>query len=244
MTSTLAQSVETRSRWGLASCLLLLAVAPLAACESQSPVSDPTVKVEGVTPSGFLEDYSILRQGGEGEASLVYWNSYASFAGYNKVVVDPVTIWLASGSRLKDVAPAERQQLANEFHSALVEELARDFDVVNEPGPQTLRVRIALTDAVASEPTLDTISTYIPQARLLQTVLTMDSDTAGFVGEASAEGEVRDSETGVLLAAGVDRRAGTKAIGDDTFDSWGDARRAFDAWAEQFSDNLRKRRGP
>ena len=63
MTSTLAQSVETRSRWGFASCLLLLAVAPLAACESQSPMSDPTVKVEGVTPSGFLEDYSFVADG-------------------------------------------------------------------------------------------------------------------------------------------------------------------------------------
>ncbi len=70
----------------------------------------------------------------------------------------------------------------------------------------------------------------------------MGSDTAGFVGEASAEGEVRDALTGVLLAAGVDRRAGTKSLEDSSFDSWDDARRAFEAWAKQFSTNLRKRR--
>ena len=221
--------------------LLALLIGPLAACGSQSPTADPTVKVEGAQPSGFLEDYSILKPGGEGEGGLVYWNAEAAFADYDKVVIDPVTVWLAADSRLKEVAPEVRQQLANEFHAALVKELGQDFQIVDALGPGTMRVRIALTDAQASDPTLDTISTYVPQLRLIQSILTLDSDTAGFVGEASAEGEVRDAETGVLLAAGVDRRAGTKALGKDTFDSWGDARRAFDAWAKQFSGNLRKR---
>ncbi len=135
-----------------------------------------------------------------------------------------------------------RQQLANEFHAAIVKELSKDFGVVKELAPETMRVRVALTDAKESNPTLDTISTYIPQARMLQTVATMGSDTAGFVGEASAEGEVRDALTGALLAAGVDRRAGTKSLEDSSFDSWDDARRAFEAWAKQFSTNLRKRR--
>jgi hypothetical protein len=44
------------------------------------------------------------------------------------------------------------------------------------------------------------------------------------------------------LSAGIDRRAGTKALGGNTFDSWRDVREAFEAWAVQFRDNLRKRR--
>jgi len=135
-----------------------------------------------------------------------------------------------------------RQQLANEFHAAIVKALSKDFAIVKELAPGTMRVRVALTDAKESNPTLDTISTYIPQARMLQTIATMGSDTAGFVGEASAEGEVRDALTGALLAAGVDRRAGTKALGGGTFDSWDDVRQAFEAWSKQFSANLRKRR--
>lgn len=214
----------------------------LGACAGQSPVGEPTTQVSEVEPSGFLQDYSLLKPGAEDQASLAYWNPTADFNAYDKVMIDPVTIWLGSGSRLKDAEPAERQQLANEFHAALVKELEKDFTVVTDAGPGTMRVRVALTDAQASSPALDTISTYIPQARLLQSVVTMGSDTAGFVGEASAEGEVRDTQSGVLLAAGVDRRAGTKSLGDSTFDSWDDARRAFDAWAKQFSANLKKRR--
>ena len=214
----------------------------LAGCAGQSPTGESTVRVESVTKSGFLEDYSILRKGGEGEASLVYWSQTANFAAYDKVVIDPVTVWLGPNSSLKNVSPKVRQRLANEFHAAIVKELSKDFGVVKELVPGTMRVRVALTDAKESNPTLDTISTYIPQARMLQTVATMGSDTAGFVGEASAEGEVRDALTGALLAAGVDRRAGTKALGDGTFDSWDDARQAFEAWSKQFSANLRKRR--
>ncbi len=191
----------------------------LAGCAGQSPTGESTVRVESVKKSGFLEDYSILRKGGEGEASLVYWNRTANFAAYDKVVIDPVTVWLGPNSSLKNVSPKVRQQLANEFHAAIVKELSKDFGIVKELAPGTMRIRVALTDAKESNPTLDTISTYIPQARMLQTIATMGSDTAGFVGEASAEGEVRDALTGALLAAGVDRRAGTKSLEDSSFDS-------------------------
>jgi hypothetical protein len=36
----------------------------------------------------------------------------------------------------------------------------------------------------------------------------------------------------------VDERAGTKAWGRDTFNSWGDVDNAFKAWAEQFATRL------
>ena len=216
----------------------------LVGCAGQSPVGEPTVKVGTVIESGFLSDNSIeFRLGGEGEATLVYWNETADFAAYKAVIVDPVTIWLAPKSNLTDVPPNERQQLADAFHAAMVQELGKDFRIVKNAGPGTMRVRIALTDAAESNPTLDTISTYIPQARMLQAAVNVGSETAGFVGEASAEGELLDSQTGELLAAGVDRRAGTKAVGDSTFDSWNDARDAFVAWAKQFSTNLKKRQG-
>ncbi len=78
--------------------------------------------------------------------------------------------------------------------------------------------------------------------RMLSSILTLGSDTKAFVGGARAEGEARDAQTGVLLAAGIDRRAGTKALGDNTLDSWGDVRKVFEVRAVRFRDNLRQRR--
>jgi hypothetical protein len=105
-----------------------------------------------------------------------------------------------------------------------------------------MRFRVALVDAKKFDPTLDTISTYIPQMRLLQAAATIGSETAAFVGETSAEAEARNALTGELLGA-VARRAGTKALGDSTFNSWGDARRIFQKWAVQVRKDLRKRSG-
>lgn len=214
----------------------------ISGCASQSLFGDDTAQVKGVQPSGFLKDYSILRKGGEGEAAFVFWNESADFSAYNAVIIDPVTIWLGDDSELNDADPEERMRLANEFYAAIVASLEKDYTITDRIGPGTMRIRVALTDANASSPVLDTLSTYIPQARLVQSVVSLGSDTAGFVGNASAEAEVRDASTGMILAAGLDRRAGTKAIGDGTFDQWADVRRAFNAWSLQFSNNLAMRR--
>lgn len=220
----------------------LLVVVLLSGCASQSLFGEDTAKVDGVQPSGFLKDYSILREGGDGEAAFVFWNESANFAAYNAVFVDPITIWLGDDSSLNDVDPEQRQRLANEFHAAIIASLENDYVIADSIGPRTMRIRVALTDADSSSPVLDTLSTYIPQARLVQSVVSLGSETAGFVGKASAEAEILDASTGEILAAGLDRRAGTKALGDGTFDQWADVRRAFNAWSQQFASNLATRR--
>ncbi|MDH3668855.1 MAG: DUF3313 domain-containing protein [Paracoccaceae bacterium] len=215
-----------------------LMMAVLAGCESSST----TTVGDSVRSTGFLSDYSRLRRGEEGQAISVYWNDTVDFAPYTKMLIEPVTIWATPETELIEVPADERQELANAFHEALVVALKDDFEIVSVRGPNTIRLRVALTEAVASNPVLDTVSTYVPQARLVSTVLTLGSETKAFVGQARAEGEARDALTGKLLAAGIDQRAGTKALGDDTFDSWGDVKKAFTTWAERFRDNLRARR--
>jgi hypothetical protein len=216
-----------------------LAAGGMSGCASES-----STQVQGnVRTSGFLQDYSMLTPGGEGQGISMYWNESADFARYDKLIIDPVTVWTTYASDLSGLPAAEKQELANQFHKELIEVFGQDYELVDYPGPDTMRLRVALTAADASNVTMDTISTYVPQARLLSSVVTIGSDTAAFVGSATAEADLRDAESGELLAAGVDRRAGTKAIGKDTFDSWGDVRESFGAWAQQALTNLRKHRG-
>jgi hypothetical protein len=92
---------------------------------------------------------------------------------------------------LNEVPAEESQELANAFHQVLHGTLSEDFEIVQVPGPNTIRLRVALTEAIASNPALDTISTYVPQARLVSTIFTLGSDTKAFVGQARAEGEAR-----------------------------------------------------
>jgi hypothetical protein len=210
----------------------------LAGCETEST----SAVGDSVRSSGFLSDYSMLRKGEEDQAISVYWNDQVDFNTYTKMLIEPVTIWTSPDAELNEVPAEERQEFANAFHAAMLEALSEDFEIVQVPGPNTIRLRIALTEAISSSPVLDTISTYVPQARLLSTILTLGSDTAAFVGQARAEGEARDALSGELLAAGIDQRAGTKVLGGSSLSSWGDVHEAFEAWAVRFRDNLRARR--
>ena len=74
------------------------------------------------------------------------------------------------------------------------------------------------------------------QLRVISTVGGLATDTATFVGQAGAEAEITDSLTGRRLAAGVDRRVGTKTL-RGVGGEWKQVELTFQMWAER----LRKR---
>jgi hypothetical protein len=106
-----------------------------------------TQEVREVTPAGFHGDYSILRPGQEGEAALVYRNPDARFGAYDKVLVDPVTVWTGTDSDLGEVPAEDRQTLANDLYGKLVEALQADYQIVTTPGRGVLRISAAITRA-------------------------------------------------------------------------------------------------
>src|SRR5882724_3558234 len=52
-----------------------------------------TYQARSVKPSGFLGDYSQLRPGKEGEALLVYVRPGVEWTKYDKIWLEPVTVW-------------------------------------------------------------------------------------------------------------------------------------------------------
>jgi len=169
-----------------------------------------TRQARDVEKTGFLDDYSILREGKEDEALLVYRKPGVNWISYSKIMIDPVTVWLGKDSQLQDVSPEDRQRMANDLWSKLIEVLRNDYDIVHHPGPRTLRIQAALTEAEESTIGLDTVSSIVPTMRLLSETKYLATGAASFVGKASVEAKMTDSQTGALLLAGVDRRAGSK----------------------------------
>jgi Protein of unknown function (DUF3313) len=197
-----------------------------------------------VEESGFLgEDYALLREGEEGEALLTYVDPGAPWRTYDKIKLDPVTIWAGEGSAFEDFSEPERQTLADTFYTLVFEALSQDFQMVDQLGPGVLHVQVAITDAETSNPTLDTISSVVPQALLLSQTKGIVTGKPGFVGEASAEVKASDGETGKLAGAAVDRRVGAKSIAGAPTDSWEDVREAYRYWAKQLRYRLCTERG-
>lgn len=194
-----------------------------------------------VEQSGFLGDYSQFEEGGGNEALLYNINPNVDWASYSEIMLDPVTVW--KDEQTKDVAPEDLQKLADFLYAKLFEELSKDYTMVDQPGPGVMRAAIAITEAEASAPVMDTITSFIPHFRLLTGAKgLMVGGKPGFVGSASLEGKLTDSVSGTSLLEVLDRRAGTKNISGVT-SQWNDVERAYIFWAEKLRWRLCERRG-
>jgi hypothetical protein len=112
---------------------LLGLLAVLAACGGPA----------GVEPSGFLGDYTQLKPGRGDQAQLVFIDSEADFSPYERALIDPVVVWERSAG--SDAPGEDLQRLADDFGSAIRKQLMPEFEVVESPGPGTLRIRTAIT---------------------------------------------------------------------------------------------------
>ncbi len=190
--------------------------------------------------SGFLGEYPPFRKGPEGGADLVYIREGTDFKKYTKVMVDHVVFWLKKDADYRGIHPDEMAELSNAFHRALVEALGNAYPLVDEPGPDVFRLRIAVTDVVASKPGVDSVSTIMPVGLAITTIKKGSSGKSAGVGEASMEAEILDSLTGERLAAAIDTKAGGKLEG---MTKWGPAEGAFRFWAGRLRKWLDEQNG-
>ncbi len=210
-------------------CVLVACIA-LTACWRSLPTGR-------AAPSGFLGDYSLLEKGGTDEPSLIFVDEDADFSPYEKIAINPITIWRAEGSDLSGVPDEDLQQLADYLRGSLRTALEGHFEVVEHPGPDVLRLRLAITEARRSRIVADILSTVAPPVRLLSNVKALATGTHAFVGRASIEGELIDSLTKRRLAAMVDERAGGKTL-SGAGSRWDDVRSAYDYWAQRLVKRL------
>jgi len=211
--------------------MLLLLVA--AGCARPRPLPPPDT-------SGFLDDYSLLHEGGANELHLVYRNRTADWHAYNAVMLEPVTLWRSGRHSLQPVPEEDLLRLVTDFQSAVRAHLEKDFRFVDRPGPGVMRIRLGIIDARASDPVLDVLTASRGTSRPHPAGSgALDPETRRFLESAAIEGEIRDSQTNVLLAEGVDRRRHEIPASE----TWGQVDRAFDFWAERMSAKLARRTG-
>ncbi|MGY6215888.1 DUF3313 domain-containing protein [Methylolobus aquaticus] len=204
----------------------------LTACATtqRAPIEDKTAICN------FLGSYcNKLQPGGEGQMDLRYVNSKARWTQYTKVLVDPVIIVSSTESQ---ISAADQQHLADYFYAKLKENLGAKFQLVDQPGPGTMRLQVALTDAQGATPVLRTITMAVPQARTLSTVAYLATGSYPFVGSAKGAAKVVDSVSGDLLAAVADRQIGSGHIKAAAQWTLGDAENAITLWTERAANKL------
>ena len=182
--------------------------------------------------AGFLGDYSNLQTIPEYPAALVYVKPNVQWGKYSAVQLESAGLY--GTDKTTSLSPEDQERLAGMLYNTMTQEFEKYFTVVKSPSPNTLRVRVALTQAQGAEVALRTVTTVVPQLRMASTATGLASDTAATVGTATAELEAQDSVSGERLAAAVDARAGTKALfAGRSYEKWGDVQAAIDYWSKR-----------
>jgi hypothetical protein len=187
-----------------------------------------------------LVNPDILVQGKDDQALYRYVNPKADIKQYKMVLIDPVLVY---GYAAMDKDELENyQKLANNAYVYLTQELEKDYLIVKDPAPGTLRIQMAIVDADSSKPVRNTLSTIVPVGMALSLVKYTATGKQSGVGEITAQMKITDAGTGELLGAALDRRVGGKEL-TELWSSWHNADDALQYWAKRLRFILCDTRG-
>jgi hypothetical protein len=218
----------------------LLAVALTAGLLLGLTACNTTRQARSVTESGFLGDYSQLKKGKGDQAKLVYIAPDVNWNKYTKMYIEPVALWKGdeTNSPLGELSKENQQLLVNYFYTSLNNELQKSYTIVDQPGPDTLVLRAAITEAKKSGPVRNLMTTIVPFGIAANLLKTAAFGKGIGVGDVQVEGELLDGATNQRLMAAVDRRVGTKALRTKFDGTWGDVKLSFDYWSEKLESRL------
>jgi hypothetical protein len=197
----------------------------------------PVKQARDVKPSGFLGDYSMLRRGGQGESILVYHNPRADWKSYDSILLAPVLIWSPDAIKEKGAPEEELNRIAQDFYGLLSGELSKDYRMVAERGPGTLRIQAAITDVQRTWETGAQVTSEDTIERGLGTLGEYSTGKPLYGAEVRGEWKIVDARTGILLHASVDRRFGGNVI-EGSRGRWQDVNAVLEFWATQIRFRL------
>ena len=201
---------------------------------------------EGPKYSGFLSDYSKLNPEAEGSKALKYVNPQADMKKYKKFILERIVVYLKDDAEYKGIDPDAMKAMTDYFHQAIVRELGSDYALVTEPGPDVLRLKVAITDLAPTKTAVTVLVLVTPYATVadLASGAASKSGSPPYLGHAAIEVEGIDSATLQPVFAYVEQRFGKKYDAENpggyfkAYTEWGYVQQAFDFWAKKFRARL------
>ncbi|WP_027521409.1 DUF3313 domain-containing protein [Bradyrhizobium sp. Ec3.3] len=133
-------------------------------------------------------------------ATQVDWRTY------NKVILDPVVIYRGKDHQFGDMSDKDKATLAAYMQNRFADKLRSRFALVTARGPNTLRVRLTLTGAVANTPVLGTLSRFDVAGAVYNGVQAARDGEGTLTGSVIYGVEIFDASTSRLLSAYVTKQ--------------------------------------
>jgi hypothetical protein len=222
--------------------LLLALMLPLAGCSSIRAWLRP----EPAPQTSFLDGSgNLVEQSPEFPFRKIWIDRDTDLKKFSKIIVAPVnTNHLAEASGWDKVqgrtvvgdvnedSSEIAKYMQDSFRKALYNDPRRRFIVVDKPGPDTLRLELALVQLVPSKADLNVAENVVGFIVWPVGFLTVFNS-----GSTAFEGVLRDARTGKIVCSFVDREKDEPAVVNlPGFTYYGNARYFIDRWSRQFVD--------
>lgn len=188
--------------------------------------------------AGFLNGYyQDLGPGPEGGVSKRWLKPGTDFAKYKKLMLDSVVFYFSDDSEDKGIDPEKMKDLSDAFNLAIVNAFKERYPIVADPGPDVIRLKIALTGVKQSKPVLSTVTSVMPIGLGINIIKKGTTGVWTGSGATSAEFMAIDSMSNTVIAVAQDEQTAGFV---ERFTRYGSAEDAFEFWAERmrmFMDN-------
>ncbi len=223
----------------------LLALPMAATAETALAESTTELMFGDYQAVGFLSDYSKISKTKNPDGSFEYKDTTVDYGTYDKLFVDRIKIFFKDDSDYKGIDPDELKFLTDYFYQAIQKAVGDAYPMVTEPGPDVLRLRIAVTDLVPNKPEASLVTLAVLFAWVADAgsgVATGETGSTVFTGHATVEVEALDSVSSEQLVAFIETEAGkkynwthgiTKGVTGymNAYSKWNYTKQAMDDWA-------------
>ena len=202
-------------------------MAAITACATPAAQEPPEGK-------GFLGDYEGFEPVPDRPGAMRWVAEDSSLVGYDRVLLDPVVVWYTAREDGVDVT--ELQKLADAFKLEIHRALGDAYPLTLEPGPNVMRLRIAITE----------VSQSSGMRKTMRVLSGPGSGTSGYdakyesglidIDAMTIEAEVLDSVSGVRLVGVVENRIAPPK--ERSTDTWRSINGALREWARLLREAL------
>lgn len=134
------------------------------------------------------------------------YSTPVDWRAYRNVILQPVAVYRGRDHQFGDMSDKDKATLAAYMQNCFVERLRSRFTLVRERGPNTLRIRLTLTGAVANTPVLGTLSRFDMAGAVYNGVQAARDGEGMMTGSVIYGVEIFDATTSRLLSAYVTKQ--------------------------------------
>lgn len=175
--------------------------------------------------TGFLKNsYTKLRASQEHKGLWLYVDNSRDFKAYSKLFFDPVKVYNPPYLTGTSVPPEVLFKMRNDMLSTLIEAFNSGYEIVQQPGPDVLKISVSITGVQMVKPNWK-LGDNVPIKKAL------DLFTGGkVVPLMSAEMEVLDAEGNSIAAASAIHKGEKELFKDDKL-TWDHVQPVVSYWA-------------